>query len=136
MESTETPAPLAFGSGGAVASVAVAVAAAGIPGPLPPSMVTEAGAAAAESASAVVKETRFYTRNEVSEHCFEGDVWIIIRDRVYDVSSFVDRHPGGSEIMFDYAGMDATDAFESLGHSEDARKLVLKFDIGGVKEVD
>ena len=77
-----------------------------------------------------------YTRDQVAEHCFEGDIWIIIRDRVYDVSSFINRHPGGSEIVFDYAGADATNAFESVGHSEDARRLLCTFDIGKLIEFD
>ena len=103
MESTETAPPLSTASGGGiVASAATAAAAAGAVGVVGVGISSElanaAIGAAAGAGTAAAPIT--YTRDDVSEHCFEGDVWIIIRDRVYDVSKFVERHPGGSEIVY------------------------------------
>jgi predicted heme/steroid binding protein len=38
--------------------------------------------------------------------------WIAISGRVYDVTAFVDRHPGGAQILRAHAGLDATAAFD------------------------
>ncbi|NXD71456.1 FADS1 desaturase, partial [Eolophus roseicapillus] len=37
--------------------------------------------------------------------------WLVIDRKVYDVSRFSKRHPGGSRVISHYAGQDATDAF-------------------------
>ena len=37
--------------------------------------------------------------------------------KVYDVTPFMDDHPGGGEIMLGAAGKDGTDDFEDVGHS-------------------
>lgn len=53
---------------------------------------------------------------------------------VYDVSKFMDEHPGGDEVLISEGGRDATDAFEDVGHSDDARALLkgmLKGDMDG-----
>ena len=38
---------------------------------------------------------RKVTRAEVEEHCTFDDCWVIIRDKVYDISEWKDHHPGG-----------------------------------------
>jgi cytochrome b5 len=43
---------------------------------------------------------------------------------------FFFQHPGGDDILLEYAGRDATLAFRGSGHSEDAIKLLEKFEIG------
>lgn len=53
--------------------------------------------------------------------------------KVYNVTSFLDDHPGGPEIMVDVAGQDATDEFEDIGHSNDARSQLKKYEIGKIK---
>ncbi|KAF7555690.1 hypothetical protein G7Z17_g2003 [Cylindrodendrum hubeiense] len=58
------------------------------------------------------------TRSEVSKHTTKDSCWVIIKDCAYDVTDFLDLHPGGKHIILKYAGQDATDAFESF-HSED-----------------
>ena len=50
---------------------------------------------------------RKLTRAEVALHAAEDDVYVIIRDRVYDVTKFAPTHPGG-RVIFTYAGEDAT----------------------------
>ena len=43
----------------------------------------------------------------------------ILVAKVYDVTKYLDDHPGGSEIIVEYAGKDATDMFEDIGHSSE-----------------
>lgn len=54
------------------------------------------------------------TKEELSKHNKAGDVWIAIDNNVYDVSDYVDKHPGGAESIMRYAGMDATSAFYQI----------------------
>ncbi|TDH72637.1 hypothetical protein CCR75_003897 [Bremia lactucae] len=87
-----------------------------------------------ETLDAVEKE---FTLEEVRLHNTAEDCWMIICNegvrKVYDVTSFLDDHPGGPEIMVDVAGQDATDEFEDIGHSNDARAQLKKFAIGKIK---
>ncbi|VDO90447.1 unnamed protein product [Heligmosomoides polygyrus] len=73
-------------------------------------------------------------RCEVSEHCTPDDAWMIIHNDVIDVTNFLDEHPGGMEILLEYTGCDATEVFESVGHSIAARILAEKFKIGVLPE--
>ena len=45
------------------------------------------------------------------------------------------QHPGGEEIMIENAGLDATEAFEDVGHSTDAREMLAEYLIGELQEV-
>lgn len=45
-----------------------------------------------------------YTREEVGKHNAPEDAWIIIDNYVYDISKFAKIHPGGAQILLDYAG--------------------------------
>jgi len=48
-----------------------------------------------------------YTKEEVAKHNSSDDCWLIVDDKVYDVTSFVESHPGGDAI-FSKAGKDNT----------------------------
>jgi cytochrome b involved in lipid metabolism len=67
---------------------------------------------------------------ELQKHSTKQDIWIAINNKVYDVTKFLDQHPGGEEIILEVAGQDATEAFEDIGHSEDARSQLNAFFIG------
>ncbi|KKY20752.1 putative cytochrome b5 [Phaeomoniella chlamydospora] len=64
------------------------------------------------------------TYAEVSEHNTKKDCYMVIHDKVYDTTSFVDEHPGGEEVLLDVGGQDATEAFEDVGHSDEAREIL------------
>jgi cytochrome b involved in lipid metabolism len=49
---------------------------------------------------------------------------------VYDVGKFLDEHPGGEEVILELAGMDATEGFEQVGHTDDAKDLLKTMIIG------
>jgi len=52
---------------------------------------------------------------------------------VYDVTKYLDDHPGGAEVMLDVAGQNADEFFEDIGHSKEARQELKKYLIGTFK---
>ena len=49
---------------------------------------------------------------------------------MYDVTKYLDDHPGGAEVMLDVGGQDADEFFEDIGHSKEARVELDKYYIG------
>lgn len=80
-----------------------------------------------------------YSLEEVAKHSQSNDCWIIIDKKVYDVTSFIENHPGGKVIIKE-CGKDATELFEKreMGsgtpHSQRARNLLEKFYIGDLEK--
>ncbi|TFK23141.1 cytochrome b2 [Coprinopsis marcescibilis] len=62
---------------------------------------------------------RILSGKEVAKHNSRESCWIIVHGKVYDVTDFLDDHPGGSKIILKYAGKDATDEYEPI-HPPDA----------------
>ncbi|KAI2806841.1 Cytochrome b5 [Blomia tropicalis] len=81
-------------------------------------------------------ETKIFTLEEVAKHNEKKSTWIVIHDSVYDVTPFLDEHPGGEEVLIEQAGGDATESFEDVGHSTDAREMMEKYKIGELCEED
>jgi len=50
-----------------------------------------------------------YTMAQVAEHCTREDLWIVVDGLVYDVTRYLDRHPGGWLPLVNMAGKDCTD---------------------------
>jgi fatty acid desaturase len=76
------------------------------------------------------KITEGITVAEVSNHNTKEDCWMIIENKVYNITSWIDKHPGG-DIILSYAGLDATDVFEAF-HDESTEKWLKPFYIGDV----
>uniref|UniRef100_A0A803V9N6 Cytochrome b5 type B n=1 Tax=Ficedula albicollis TaxID=59894 RepID=A0A803V9N6_FICAL len=52
------------------------------------------------------------------------------------LSSDFEKHPGGEEVLLEQAGRDATESFEDVGHSTDAREMLKQYYIGEVHPND
>lgn len=74
-----------------------------------------------------------FTAAEITEHNKRDNVWVVVHEKVYDVTRFLDEHPGGEEVILENAGIDATESFEDIGHSEDARDLLKEYYIGDLE---
>jgi cytochrome b involved in lipid metabolism len=119
-----------------------------------------------------------FTYSDVSEHTTKKDLYMVIHDKVYDCTSFVDEHPyvgplihathrpqwfaddvskhptsasatawealwrpnsliltyrGGEEVLLDVGGQDSTEAFEDVGHSDEAREILDGLLVGTLK---
>ena len=62
--------------------------------------------------------------SEIAKHCTKDDAWMAINGRVYDVSPYMDFHPGGVPELVRGAGKDATALFNSFHPWYAARALV------------
>uniref|UniRef100_A0ABI7YG36 Cytochrome b5 heme-binding domain-containing protein n=1 Tax=Felis catus TaxID=9685 RepID=A0ABI7YG36_FELCA len=56
----------------------------------------------------------------------KADQWLVINRKVYDVTGWANKHPGGSRILNHFAGEDATDVFRAMHLDLDIVKLYLK----------
>lgn len=81
-------------------------------------------------------DKKIITLQEMKEHKNSKSLWIAIHDSVYDVTKFIDEHPGGEEVLLEQGGGYATEAFEDVGHSTDARELMKDYFIGELAEAD
>jgi len=72
------------------------------------------------------------TLGQVAQHKTTNDCWMVLQGKVYNVSPYVGRHPGGSAILSGCGG-DATTLFTAMGgrgHSQSAWNLLPQFFIG------
>lgn len=61
---------------------------------------------------------------EIVKHNSADDLWIVVDGTVYDVTAFAPEHPGGINILLQYAGRDATSAYSEV-HSASLIKTAL-----------
>ncbi len=92
-----------------------------------------------------VDTSRVFSLVEVENHSTENDCWTVIEGGVYDITSYISRHPGGNEILR-ACGADSTQLFStrtdtdgnSVGsgqpHSPVAEAQLEKMRIGRVSE--
>ncbi|KAK7802362.1 hypothetical protein U0070_018112 [Myodes glareolus] len=76
------------------------------------------------------KDVKYYTLEEIQKHKDSKSTWVILHHKVYDLTKFLEEHPGGEEVLREQAGGDATENFEDVGHSTDARELSKTYIIG------
>ncbi|CAD5321573.1 unnamed protein product [Arabidopsis thaliana] len=72
--------------------------------------------------------------HDVAKHKCKNDCWILIHGKVYDISTFMDEHPGGDNVLLAVTGKDASIDFEDVNHSKDAKELMKKYCIGDVDQ--
>lgn len=100
-----------------------------------------------------MSQSKIYSAADVASHATKDDLWITIHGKgafeqcsrdclcvgsntlaVYNVTDYVRDHPGGVDVLIDTAGKDATEAYEDVGHSEDADEILQSYLIGVAAE--
>ncbi|TFK41614.1 fatty acid-2 hydroxylase [Crucibulum laeve] len=79
------------------------------------------------------KRIRMYTVEDVASHKTAGSCWVTRQGKVYDVSKFLDDHPGGDDLILQYAGKDidtAMDDADEHQHSDSAYDMLEEYTIG------
>jgi cytochrome b involved in lipid metabolism len=71
----------------------------------------QAGGSAAAPAASGDAATTAIALADLADHSTQADCWVAIDGAVYDLTAFIDQHPGGSERIIDLCGTDGTAAF-------------------------
>src|SRR5690606_16386558 len=83
-------------------------------------------------------DTRSIDLSEVAQHkSDDAGYWMVIDGFVYDLTEFVQLHPGGRRVLQAYAGMDATHGYARAHHERaevDAMRQMYR--IGVVRALD
>ena len=75
-----------------------------------------------------------YTMEEVARHNSKESCWTAIRGEVYDLTNWIDKHPGGADKILKICGKDGTDLFvKQHGGKEKPEKVLGNFRIGALK---
>lgn len=74
-----------------------------------------------------------FSRSSVASHNTAEDLYCIVDAHVYDLSDFLDAHPGGSVVLAQVAGTDATTQFYNLHRHEVIEKYRPSLCIGLVE---
>lgn len=67
---------------------------------------------------------------EVAKHNKKDDLWVVIHGKVYDLTPFIDSHPGGVGPILAKAGKDGTKAFDAIHPSDIVNQLPEELHIG------
>ncbi|KZT55327.1 mitochondrial fmn-dependent dehydrogenase [Calocera cornea HHB12733] len=68
---------------------------------------------------------RIIPYEELQKHTTRESCWIMVKDQIFDVTDFLDLHPGGAAVILKNAGQDATKIYESI-HSAGFFETLLK----------
>jgi cytochrome b involved in lipid metabolism len=78
-----------------------------------------------------------FSMSDVAKHNNENDCWIVIDGKVYDVTSYIESHPGG-KVMANFCGQDGSLAFATKGknkpHSPAAYEILKTLYIGDLSQ--
>eukprot|EP01098_Paradermamoeba_levis_P013409 TRINITY_DN6101_c0_g1_i4.p1 TRINITY_DN6101_c0_g1~~TRINITY_DN6101_c0_g1_i4.p1 ORF type:complete len:321 (+),score=72.66 TRINITY_DN6101_c0_g1_i4:67-1029(+) len=79
---------------------------------------------------AATRPLKTFTVAEVAKHNKDGDTWIVIDGKVYDVSRFAALHPGGRHVLVKESGKDVSEMFKVYHNKDILDKYGPKFLIG------
>ncbi|KAL7622781.1 hypothetical protein AAE478_006460 [Parahypoxylon ruwenzoriense] len=74
-----------------------------------------------------------YALKEVTQHKTQDDLWMVVHGKVVNATKYLQDHPGGTDILLETAGTDATEAFDDAGHSQEAFEIMEPFVIGTLR---
>ena len=74
-----------------------------------------------------------YTLEEVAKHNKRGDCWTIWKGKIYDITSYIDKHPGGDKILAG-SGKDCTKLYNKFHAYVNADYLIGNLQVGVLKQ--
>lgn len=77
--------------------------------------------------------TSTMSMSDVYSHASLSDCYLVINNKVYDVTKYIPYHPAGSRIISQYCGTEVTGIFASI-HSNRAWDLLSRYKIGTISK--
>jgi len=78
------------------------------------------------------------TLSEIAKHNSTSGCWLLINNKIYNVTAYLGSHPGGVGTIAPYCGKEATNAFNTkdIGrpHSANAAKMLTDYYIGDLNQ--
>ncbi len=91
----------------------------------PPSVLADSG-------------TIVLSSQEIARHSAVSDCWLLIDNKVYDLTSYLTVHPGGIQTISPYCGKEASQAFATKNtgstHSANASNILASYYIGNLNQ--
>ncbi|XP_011089102.1 cytochrome b5-like [Sesamum indicum] len=75
---------------------------------------------------------KVFTFDEVAQHNTREDCWLVLFEKAYDVTAFIDEHPGGDDLLLNVTGKDATPEFKAACHTFNAWSMMERLYVGEV----
>ncbi|GAA5967057.1 hypothetical protein JCM11641_000426 [Rhodosporidiobolus odoratus] len=73
---------------------------------------------------------------EVAKHRTPDSMWVVIDDKVWDITSFYELHPGGTKVLDQNGGKDVTKIFKSIHPPATLEKFLTDDQLVGYIDVD
>ncbi|QKX62069.1 uncharacterized protein TRUGW13939_09225 [Talaromyces rugulosus] len=76
-----------------------------------------------------------FTEAEVQSHTSTKSCYVVLDSKVYDITEFLYDHPGGEDLILEYAGKDIKEILQDLSsheHSDSAYEILEEYHIGFV----
>ncbi|MBP6866522.1 MAG: hypothetical protein KBC12_03205 [Candidatus Pacebacteria bacterium] len=93
--------------------------------------ITPVGTTNGVSPIVAVDPKNLLTLENIANHNTAGDCYLIVNDAVYNVSTYINQHPGGVRNITSRCGSEATKVFSTI-HSNFAWNLLKKYYVGKV----
>lgn len=78
-----------------------------------------------------------YSLNDVSKHDQLVDCWMVIHEQVYDLTTYLPKHPTTLKVILPFCGKEASHAYDTKNrgkpHSSEASELLGKYRVGVLK---
>lgn len=81
-------------------------------------------------------EGEAYTLASVAGHATAQDCWTVIHDKIYNITAYVNIHPGGVDTIVQACGVDGTVAFDTKGgrgsHTQMASEILTNYFVAAI----
>lgn len=76
-----------------------------------------------------------YTLTDLAAHSDATSCWVAVDDVVYDLTTYINKHPGGSRSILSVCGQDGSRSFNSMPSSviATAKAVMKKYQLGTLK---
>lgn len=76
---------------------------------------------------------------ELAKHNSSQSCWLLISGKIYDVTTYLNQHPGNASTILPSCGIDATQAYDTKGsrgrpHSGNANAMLADYFIGNLNQ--